>query len=76
MENLAIAHQNSSAGSVVTISAGISSTIPQPGQSINQLIRAADVALYNAKGAGRNQTRFTNINSVTADISVEEKVLN
>ncbi len=42
----------------VTVSLGISCH-PQHGQRTEDLIRAADVALYKAKGAGRNQVVAT-----------------
>lgn len=40
---------------VLTISLGLSIGLPQPGKDPSDLIRAADQALYEAKGAGRNQ---------------------
>lgn len=38
----------------VTISAGHSTIVPQPGVSVEELIQSADKALYNAKSLGRN----------------------
>jgi diguanylate cyclase (GGDEF)-like protein/PAS domain S-box-containing protein len=53
---LAIPHEDSSAGSVVTLSLGVASTIPTHGTSMRELVEAADAALYRAKHAGRNRT--------------------
>lgn len=55
VENLAIPHEYSSTAPVVTISAGIASHRNQGDNSIQNLIDAADKALYMAKASGRNQ---------------------
>lgn len=55
VETLAIAHTHSSAGIVVTVSAGTATQVPDAGGSAEHLLREADIALYQAKGAGRNQ---------------------
>lgn len=44
-------------GQVVTFSAGIAS-YPEDGSSVSDLIKSADEALYEAKGAGRNTVRL------------------
>ena len=50
---LELVHEHSHTARFVTISAGVSSQIPKQGGA-QQLLRAADAALYRAKGAGRN----------------------
>jgi diguanylate cyclase (GGDEF)-like protein len=51
---LEIVHARSVDGGHVTLSMGISSTRPQSGASPYGVLRAADRALYAAKGQGRN----------------------
>jgi diguanylate cyclase (GGDEF)-like protein len=53
---LAEPHAGAATG-IVTVSAGVAAVLPSPRTSAEQLIRAADAALYRAKGAGRNQVR-------------------
>ncbi|MET0026434.1 MAG: diguanylate cyclase [Candidatus Thiodiazotropha sp.] len=55
VESLGIQHAHSSAGAVVTISAGTATMIPGVVGSTEQLLREADIALYRAKRMGRNQ---------------------
>jgi diguanylate cyclase (GGDEF)-like protein len=55
VESLAITHHHSQAGDVVTVSAGVASTIPETGHSRRALVAAADKALYRAKSEGRNR---------------------
>ncbi len=57
VEALAIAHAHSSAGPVVTISAGTATMIPEAKDGAEHLIYEADMALYQAKQLGRNQVR-------------------
>jgi diguanylate cyclase (GGDEF)-like protein len=42
----------------VTVSCGVATFKPQSGESSDTLMSRADVALYEAKAAGRNQSRF------------------
>ncbi|MEH2329902.1 PleD family two-component system response regulator [Nostoc sp.] len=52
---LAIPHQNSQVSSHVTISVGFTTEIPQPDSDLEEMIAAADRALYEAKAAGRDR---------------------
>lgn len=47
--------ENKKAGSVVTVSLGVSATIPSDGMCLDNLINAADRALYQGKEEGRNK---------------------
>ena len=53
--SLQIPHIHSSAGNYVTISQGVSTTIPTKDLSPNALVLAADEALYKSKENGRNR---------------------
>jgi diguanylate cyclase (GGDEF)-like protein/PAS domain S-box-containing protein len=53
--NLALAHCASPTAPHVTLSMGVSVTVPDAGSSVESLIAAADAALYQAKHAGRNR---------------------
>ncbi len=54
VESAALRHERGACGNVVTISIGVASTVPRAGQPSAALIAAADLALYQAKNAGRN----------------------
>tara|TARA_Y100001951_G_scaffold89212_1_gene81421 strand:+ start:391 stop:2295 length:1905 start_codon:yes stop_codon:yes gene_type:complete len=53
VEKLQIEHRLADAG-VVTISVGVATMVPLPGTAADELVRQADIALYNAKRLGRN----------------------
>ena len=54
IEDLLITHAEAPCG-YVTISIGVESVVPQPGQTAADLVEAADRALYAAKRRGRNR---------------------
>jgi len=53
IQDLLITHAEASCG-IVTISVGVESLVPKPGQPAADLVEAADRALYAAKRRGRN----------------------
>ncbi|MDZ8107647.1 MAG: PleD family two-component system response regulator [Nostoc sp. DedQUE12a] len=55
VRKLAIPHQNSQVSPYVTISAGFTTVIPQLNSDLEEMIAAADRALYQAKTAGRDR---------------------
>jgi diguanylate cyclase (GGDEF)-like protein/PAS domain S-box-containing protein len=55
LREIAIPHQTSPTGTVVTLSFGVATLVPQPGQRFETLIQRADQALYRAKEMGRDR---------------------
>jgi|GEM_PF-2075008 len=60
VEKLRIQHQLSKTADVLTISIGISTIVPSPSIEAQELLSQADIALYQAKGGGKN--RFVVVN--------------
>jgi diguanylate cyclase (GGDEF)-like protein len=58
LQTLKLIHPNSKVGPYVTLSMGVSSTIPTITNSLENLIQVADLALYEAKAQGRNRIIF------------------
>ena len=54
VQALALEHVRSDKG-VITISVGVAALVPGTGHTVEELLRAADAALYRAKKQGRNQ---------------------
>ncbi|MCE5286106.1 MAG: diguanylate cyclase [Pelosinus sp.] len=61
VENLGILHDQSAISPVVTVSLGVACMIPKKEAQGNELIIAADKALYMAKQAGRNCMQIAGI---------------
>ncbi len=55
VEGLNIPHTSPKEGSVLTVSIGLATMLPQQNEEHRLLIQTADRALYQAKNAGRNQ---------------------
>lgn len=55
VRQLAIPHQKSQVSSYVTLSAGLATVIPISNSSFQEIIAAADKALYQAKATGRDR---------------------
>jgi diguanylate cyclase (GGDEF)-like protein len=54
VENLALAHAHSIVAGHVTVSAGVSTLMPEHAAKTGSLVHSADRALYQAKRSGRN----------------------
>ena len=57
VESVEITHARSAVSKYVTVSVGVTATIPRGGATPATLIAAADKALYQAKHEGRNRVR-------------------
>lgn len=64
VHGLSIPHETSDAADFVSISAGVAASVPAPNLAADQLLAAADSALYAAKHAGRNRFSSKSVVSV------------
>ena len=55
LRKLALAHPDSDAGELVTVSLGMSTVLPLAGSDPSQLVADSDTALYKAKAQGRDR---------------------
>lgn len=68
LEELAIPHDAAPTGHI-TASLGVAAVVPQAGQEAGSLIETADLALYRAKTAGRNQVCGTDAQAALVELS-------
>jgi diguanylate cyclase (GGDEF)-like protein len=64
IESLEIPHDYSTVSNVVTVSAGVTSMVPDDDASRKVLVEAADKALYRAKSEGRNNVALGSLKGV------------
>lgn len=66
MRAAALPHPTSPLGPHVTLSIGVASQVPEPGHLLEQLVQAADAALYEAKQQGRARHVVARANDAVA----------
>jgi diguanylate cyclase (GGDEF)-like protein len=64
VERVAIPHRLNAPWNVVTLSGGVS--VWSPGESPDDVLRRADLALYAAKRGGRNRVEIANVTAIAA----------
>lgn len=62
---LKIRHVHKASDAIVSVSMGVATAEPSAGTQISALIEAADTCLYDAKNAGRDQTRNIDMGRLT-----------
>lgn len=75
IQDAAIAHATSPVAPVLTVSLGLAVSYPQSTDTSEQLLHAADVALYDAKRQGRNRVVMAPAATVAATEIVTESAL-
>lgn len=75
VKELAIAHSNSPVNPHVTLSLGVTSTVPTTKLSLPKLIAVADQGLYQAKASGRDRTVYVDFSSscVNPELAATER---
>ena len=68
VEAEAIMHQAATGRTVVTVSIGVASIAPRPGDVAEMLLRSADAAVYEAKRRGRNKVVAANTDKAPAPL--------
>ncbi|MDF1821941.1 MAG: GGDEF domain-containing protein [Alcanivoracaceae bacterium] len=66
VRQLELPHAVSEASDVVTLSAGVATIVPTVHATAEDLVKAADQALYDAKNAGRNCWRLRQVRALNA----------
>lgn len=61
IDDLKIPHEDSLASEYLTVSIGLTTAIPAPDTKIVSLLKTCDMALYEAKAAGRNRIVVKNL---------------
>ena len=67
VERLAIPHEAQKPGGVVTVSCGLAALSPRESKTIEELLKEADVALYQAKERGKNRVAVSSQPSATGE---------
>jgi diguanylate cyclase (GGDEF)-like protein len=64
-KSMRIIHENSPISNFVTVSLGVATILPTRGSTAAELVSAADKALYEAKGGGRNRVKTADTGTAT-----------